>query len=459
MIGRLPLRTRLALAFTAAMAVLLGVAALFLVLSFANQLDRGDDRALDTRADDVAAFIVTSEDPLDPGAVLRLSEDESGFTQVVSPLGEVLAASPQLADRSVLDGGQLAAAAEAPQRLDFGAVRGVEGGARVLARPVTTASGVAVIVVGSSREERDEAVSGLIRLLVIGGPIALLAAGGLGYLLAAAALRPVESMRRRAGEISGDRTGVRLPLPEADDELRRLGTTINAMLDRVDEAIGREREFVADASHELRTPLAILKSEIELALNGDRSAEELRAALVSANEETNRLERLAEDLLIISRADRGRLPVRLERLDATRGLERVTERMRPAAAREGRAIEVRAPSALSIIADPLRLDQALTNLLDNALRHGAGDVVVSARQAGARLQIRVCDEGDGPPAEIAERAFERFVRGAESRASGGGAGLGLPIVRAIAEAHEGTVGMERTADGFCVTLDLPAEAA
>ena len=217
------------------------------------------------------------------------------------------------------------------------------------------------------------------------GPIALLAASLLGYLLAATALRPVEAMRARAGEISGARAGERLPLPEARDELRRLGETLNAMLERIDAALERERAFVADAGHELRTPVAILKAEIELALAGDRSPQELRAALASAREETERLARLADDLLVLARIDDGR-PAHPPRAP---GGGRASWRPSPPASPRApprRGARSRSPPtrARPSMADRLRIEQAVTNLVDNALRHGAGPVVVRARRAGGR---------------------------------------------------------------------------
>jgi two-component system, OmpR family, sensor kinase len=145
-----------------------------------------------------------------------------------------------------------------------------------------------VTVVGASLEDRASALRKLGTLLLIGGPAALLLASLAGYGVAAAALRPVESMRRRAAEISAGGRGARLPVPSARDEVTRLGETLNAMLARLEAGFEREQAFVADASHELRTPLAILKTEIELALRRARTVDELEAALRSAGEESDR---------------------------------------------------------------------------------------------------------------------------------------------------------------------------
>jgi two-component system, OmpR family, sensor kinase len=450
-IRRLPIRWRLTLAFALAMALVLAVVAIFLRVSLANELDDGIDTSLGTRADELAALAGEGGGSLG-GAERRLSELEEGFAQVLDHRGGLLdASSPQLR-RPLLEGADLRRAAGGAVTVERAAVPGVDGPARLLARPA--GAGERIVVVGTSLEDRDEAVAGLTGLLLVAGPVALAAAAILGYLLAAAALRPVEAMRARASEISGARAGARLPLPEARDELRRLGETLNAMLERIDAALGRERAFVADASHELRTPVAILKAEIDLALAGERTPQELRAALASAREETERLARLADDLLVLARMEGGTLPIHRERLEAREVLEAVSARFAARAADEGRSIEVVADPGAVVVADRLRIEQAITNLVDNALRHGAGPVVVRARRVGEAVELSVEDAGAGVPPDEAEGVFGRFVRGA-SAASGSGAGLGLSIVRAIARAHGGDARIEGGAGAAAAVIRLP----
>jgi signal transduction histidine kinase len=274
----------------------------------------------------------------------------------------------------------------------------------------------------------------------------VLLASLLGYALAGAGLRPVEAMRRRAA--AGDE---RLPLPEAHDEIRRLGETLNDLLARLRGSLERERRFVADASHELRTPLAVLKTELEAAIRAGDAGPEARAALTAAIEECDRLGQLAEDLLVIARAAEGALPVRPEPLPTAALLEGMRDRFAERAARQGRAIRVE-PGDLEIRADPLRVRQALGNLVDNALRHGAGDIVLRARGFDGGIALEVSDAGPGFAPEIASRAFERFARGDIARTRGG-TGLGLAIVRAIAEAHGGRA----TLDGATVRVWMPSQ--
>jgi len=262
-------------------------------------------------------------------------------------------------------------------------------------------------------------------------------------------------MRKRAADISAADTGARLPVPPAEDEIRRLGQTLNEMLDRLETALERERRFVADASHELRTPLGMLRTELELALRHERSSDELRAALVSASEETDRLARLAEDLLVLARADRGNLPLRVRALDVDDVLGSVRRRYAPRAEDAGRELVVRAPDGLEVDADETRLEQALGNLVDNALRYGTGTIVLRAAAVDGAVELHVVDEGPGLAAEFLPRAFERFSRADEAR-TGLGSGLGLAIVQVIARAHGGDAHVASLpAGGADVWLELP----
>jgi signal transduction histidine kinase len=358
----------------------------------------------------------------------------------------VLDASAPALRVPLLSADQARRAAVAPVRADLDEAPVTGGPVRLLARP---AGAGRAVVVGASLEDRDEAVAELTGLLLVAGPLALLAASALGYLVAARALRPVEVMRARAGEISGARSGERLPLPEARDELRRLGETLNAMLERIDDALARERAFVADAGHELRTPIAVLSAEVELALTGDRPPDELRAALASARDEAGRLARLADDLLALARMDEGRLRLHRERLEARALLEAVAARFSPGAASAGRRIAVEAEPGLTVEADRVRVEQAVANLIDNALRHGAGTIAVGARRVAGGVELTVADEGPGVAPDEGEAVFARFARG--SGADGAGAGLGLAIVRAVARAHGG----EARVEGATAVIRLP----
>lgn len=441
---RLPIRLRLTLAFALVMAVVLSLTGLFLYLRVGSALDSSIDQRLREREQDVAALVRSGGD---------ISGTE-GFVQVVGPAGTV-AESTQGLRSSALTPAELSRA-RTGQVLVERALPGQDDPLRFLAGPVELPSGEVVVVVGSSTEPRGEALETLLTQLLIGGPLALLLASLGGYGLATAALRPVESMRREAEAVSASEPGRRLPLPPARDELGRLGETLNGMLERLEAALARERRFVADASHELRTPLASLRTELELALRRERTREELAAAVRSAAEETDRLSNLADDLLVLARAEDGNLPLRRERLAAADLLGSVNERYAGRAAARGRSLAVRADDARLFSADRLRLEQALGNLVENALGHGDGAIVLSVERENGRVELHVHDEGPGFGADFVGRAFEPFARGDPARSSHG-AGLGLAIVDAIARAHGGAAHVENVENGADVWIELPED--
>jgi signal transduction histidine kinase len=227
------------------------------------------------------------------------------------------------------------------------------------------------------------------------------------------------------------------------------------MLDRLQEALERERRFVDDASHELRTPLATLRGEIDLALSRRRDASELEASLRSAQEDVTRLQRLADDLLVMARLRGGRIPVHRVETSLAALTARSVRSVEGEAAAAGVTIAVEA-SDETVEVDPERLEQALRNLLENAIRHTehGGVVRINARRLDGFARFTVADSGPGFPEDLLANAFEPFTRGEVETAGPTGAGLGLSIVRAVAEAHGGSASAENSRDGARVTLDV-----
>jgi heavy metal sensor kinase len=449
-VNRLPLRIRLTLVFAAAMAVVLAATGFLLYNHLASSLDRTLDQGLRARAADVAALVVQADTGLRDS---RPGSDGNGFAQVLNSRGRVFDQTPGLPRAPLLTPAELSRA-----RRTAVLVRRTRSGGdevRLLARPIDAQGQRLVIVVGASLGLRDEALSGLRAELLVGGPIALLVASLIGYLVAAGALRPVERMRARAGAISDRDLAERLPVSETRDEIGRLGETLNAMLERIEAGVKRERGFLADASHELRTPVSLLRAEVELALEAPRTNDELLLALRSIGEEADRLSQLADDLLLLNRIDEGLLPLRTELIPVAELFGGVAIRFQRRAEEAGRHIEV-VDGGLTVTADRLRLEQALGNLIENALRHGSGSVRLFAVEREPSIEIHVTDEGNGMPAGFAPKAFERFSRATEARSSPG-AGLGLAIVKAIAEAHGGTVAAGHKPDGADVFLTLPTD--
>jgi heavy metal sensor kinase len=451
---RLPIRARLTLVSAALMAAVLAGSSVFLYLRLRADLLQAVDTGLRSRAEALLGSL-ESDGALEEGT--GLVEPDDAFAQVLGPDGEVIGSSQGLGSRAMLTGADVAGL-EGPRFVER-VVPTVEEpvSARLLAVP---ASGGRVLVVGASLDDQHEALTRLGILLAVGGPLALILATGVGWVVAGAALRPVERMRSEAAAISASEPGRRLPPSGTGDELARLGETLNGMLDRLEQALQRERRFVDEASHELRTPLANLRTELDLALRRSRSAGELENAVRSAAEETERLARLAEDLLVLARADRGRVPVRREPVDLAPLVDGAIETLAARAAKGGVSVEARVPPGLRASLDPLRIGQALGNLLDNALRHTppGGRVIVEVAHANGALTFEVRDTGEGFPAAFLPSAFEPFARPDAARSrQDGGTGLGLAIVRAVTEAHGGSVeAANRREGGAVVVLRIPA---
>lgn len=445
--SRLPIRLRLTLVFAVALALVLVAMSAFLYLRLNSTLTSTLDQGLRTRAADLVALVRQSDSGLRESG---RRWQEGTVAQVIDRRGRVVDSTAEAPGEPLLD-------LRSRRQALLGRRFFSRPDERLLALPVHAQDRRLLVIVGASTEPRAEALATLRRELAVGVPVALVVISLLAYALARGALRPVEAMRRRASEIGADGRVERLPLPRARDEVAALGVTLNEMLERLELALERERRFVTDASHELRTPLALLKGEIELALEDEHEAPALRAALRSAGEETDRLVRLAEDLLLLARADRGSLPLRTERLDVDELLCGIAIRFELRAREAGRRIEAE-ESGLQLDGDRLRLEQALSNLVDNALRHGDGLVRLEAREAGAAVELHVSDEGAGVPPAFEARVFEPFARA--RGADGDGSGLGLALVAAIARAHGGSARFRnRNGGGFDAWVAIPKKSA
>ena len=441
---RLPIRTRLTIVFTGVTAFVLFVAAASLILGFRRELNRAVDERL------IEEALGLSADP--QSAIAALSGDDL-VAQLQHRDGTVLASSQNLAGTWI----EYPASVLSCERPFFErdvSIAGEVTHTRLHAMCAKDPS--TILVVGQDVDDQREAVARLTGLVAIGGPLLLAAMAGLGWVLAGAALRPVGRLREEASAISSSEPDRRLPVPDTGDELQRLAETLNGMLDRLHEALDRERRFVDEASHELRTPLGILLAEVELARKQARSPEELADALASIEQETDRLRRLTQDLLVLARSDRGRLPVHREDVDVSALIDRVVTEFEEQAGRAG--VRVRGGTGnVHARVDADRLRQAIENLVDNAIRYAGngGTVEVAVEQEDGRLRVSVTDSGPGFGDTILDRAFEPFARVDGDRA-GEGAGLGLAIVRAVAEAHGGSASARNLEGGGAeVSVDMP----
>lgn len=317
----------------------------------------------------------------------------------------------------------------------------------IVARAATGPVGEPLIVAVASPIHVEEGT--ISRIAFVGGLAGLLVLGITTVLVrwaVGAALSPVERMRGQLAVIDGHTIGDRVAVPATDDELTRLGDTMNQMLERLEAAYAAQRSFVSDASHELRSPLATIRTSVELAQADPtgRAWEETRGALMS---EILRLQALVDDLLTLSRYDAGALALRTGECDLDDVVVAAVRRLRQEHDRLTVELDV---APVRAIADPDRLGQVLRNMLDNAARHARGRIRVGLVEQHGRARITV--DNDGPPiaADQRSRVFERFVRLDETRdRDSGGSGLGLAIVADLVAAHGGSVRADETPEGWC----------
>ena len=450
---RLSMRARALLAAVAALVPVLAVASIAGVLVQRHDLTSSTTLVAREHARAVAGRLVDGAAPVSATAAGG-GED---LVQVVRD-GRVLAASGDLPR-----GAPLVASASAASTQLIGSVPGEGDRYVMVTAPVPQKR--TYVVVARSLESVDAATTSTTWLLVAGSVLVIAIVGVLTWVLTGRALRPVDDMRRQAASITQANLSARLPTPGTGDELERLATTLNELLDRLEHALRTQRQFVADASHELRSPMAGLRAVLETAhLGADGAAGHAGETGYDADalRELARLELLVADLLLLARSEDR--PPRRDLIDLAAEASALADR-------PGRMpVQLDAPSPAWIVGDRHALSRVIQNLLDNAQRHARSRITVaissvhgtagaSGRRATAgagRIRLVVADDGPGIPAADRERVFGRFVRLDEARArDDGGSGLGLAIVRQVVRDHGGTVTIADTAPGATVVVDLP----
>lgn len=435
-------RVRVTLMATMLVGLALLAAGVGLLATLERSLQQTHDMAARARLHDLAALV--KEDAL-PDVIRGGKED---LIQAVNPSGKIVAASRGIFSQTPIGGPTPRGNRPQVRTVDL-----LDGGESEPYRVWTLRADVqdndgdyayAVVHVGNSVEAAQDAVDTVRGLLLVGLPplIALLALGA--WVTVGRALRPVEAIRTEVTHISGTALDRRVPVPAVDDEISRLALTMNAMLARLEESSHRQRRFVADASHELQSPLTALRTELEVALSHPhRVAWQTWASDLLAD--TGRMERLVLDLLLLAQADESRpvaQPVEVD-LDAV-VLEEVT-RLRSHAPV---ALDATQVSAAVVRGSREELTRLVRNLLENAEQYAASAVRVTVGAEDGSVRLTVEDDGSGVPAEDRQRVFERFVRLDAARPRGnGGTGLGLALVREIAERHGGSVVLEDAPGG------------
>jgi heavy metal sensor kinase len=454
-------RSRLTLWYVGVLAALLiayGTASIFFL--FLNMREQLDHNLLEDR-ETVEGQIATEPDG---SLTLRLhhgDEDETDshrFVEILSPEGKVLYRSPQLNGHELggppSPGEAARDAAPVSERLSNGLRVRLASGAHHLNNHIV------ILRVAHNEEPMWRELREFATVLLIGLPLGVLLAGLGGYALARKALAPIDAMTRETQKISADDLGARLSIKNRGDELGRLGSVLNAMLGRLQGAFEQLRRFTADASHELRTPLTAIRSVGEVALQEAKAPAEYRDVIGSMLEEVDRLTRLVDSLLVLSRADASHVQINCVDTSLLSVAEEAAFTLEVLAEEKGQKIVVEGNRNLFVFADRLILRQAIINLLDNAIKYSPTESSILLRIGtgeGSTAILEVVDQGPGIPAGHQPYVFDRFYRVDKARTrEWGGAGLGLSITRWAVEAHGGSITLISTqGQGATFRISLP----
>lgn len=321
----------------------------------------------------------------------------------------------------------------------------------------------ALISVGYSVEEINATMSKLLNMLLFAIPIILLVSTLGGLLLSRLSLRSIDDITGTANEITARNLSLRLPEPEVSDELGRLTTTLNKMIERLEASFSRVKQFTSDASHELRTPLTILRGELELVLHEQKSIEEYQVVITSALDEVVRLSGVVENLLDLSRADRGQARMNYRRHDLSQLIVDVTDDVAILSEAKDIKVEADIEQGIVFLYDSGRFHQAFLNIIDNAIKYTAkgGTIFISLKKENQYALITVRDTGRGIPEEDLPNIFDRFYRVDKSRSGEKkGTGLGLSIAKWVVDAHDGKIEVESELDkGTEFRMFLPIKKA
>ena len=459
------IRVRLTLWYGSALALILLLFAVALYLVMSRALREQVDASLNEAA--AVAIRTLGEHRFGPFLIFEdLSQDFpeiallDKFFQIFGPAGQVTIQSSNIQSREI-PLSQSAFRASLDGESTFESVQFKKGvPLRLLSVPIRQGEQlVNILRVGTSLQPTDRMLRRLLVGLYIASPVALLVSLLGGWFLAGRALRPVHAITQAARRIAAGDWSQRILTPHSNDEIGQLASTFNDMIGRLEVSFKQIRQFSADASHELRTPLTITKGETELALRRPRLAEDYRAVLESNLEEIDRMSRIVDELLFLSRADLGEIklkmfPVQLD--DLVREIQQ--QALVLGMDRHVQAV-LTAVEPVLIHGDDLRLRELLLNLVDNAVKYSyEGQTVELALVVeGSHAKIMVRDHGIGIAPENHARVFDRFYRTDEARAHGAkGTGLGLAICKWIVEVHHGTIELDSTVHGgSCFTVFLP----
>jgi heavy metal sensor kinase len=463
------IKFKMTLWYVVILGIILSCFSLFLYLTLADSLYKGVDNKIRTMAEIVAS---STRSPLGVGTSMADLDQIMTERFGIRPLGrfiQILDESGKIGDRSTnLRDVQLPISVQTMKAASKGVITfetvQVMGkySLRVVTMPIMeNEKMVGIVQVGSSLEGVEEALQQLLLILLIAVPAALLIASAGGLFLANKALRPVDAITQIARRIGSGDLSQRIRIKRVNDELGRLASTFNEMIGKLEKSFRQVKRFTADASHELKTPLTILRGEVEVGLKKRRGLKEYQQILASNLEEINRMSRIVEDLLILSRADMGELTMEREEIELSALAREVWEDLQRLAKKKRIQLKFMDNGFTRVEGDSLFLRQLILNLTENGLKYTRAGGEVTVRVKGDRdqgvVRLLVTDTGVGIPQKDLKRIFDRFYRvdGARSRETGG-TGLGLSICQWIVQAHEGRIAVEsRVGKGSTFTVTLP----
>ncbi len=455
----LSIRWRLTLWYGAVLATVLAVFGATVYLMMRQALLARTGTGMSMESTEVAEEVGRSRDRATLGTWLerRFSRHPGYDIQVSTHEGEALFRS----ERIKANGLPKPSGPPSSEQPTFESFAGESGHARLLNRVVPGPDGPLILQIAASLSADDHELNELLTVMLLSGPLALALALGGGYVLARHSLAPVDRMAAEADQITATHLDRRLDVPNPDDELGRLGMTLNGMISRLERSFEETRRFTADAAHELRTPLAVMRNIAEVALRSPRDQEHYRRVLGDVLEEVERMTRLAEQLLFLCREDAGLVPLAMKGMRLDELMREVTEHMSVVAEAKGLTMESRDLARCPVRADADQLRRVLFNFLDNAIKFtpAGGTIRVGLNTSDRNACLTVSDTGVGIPAEHIPHVFERFYRVDPARGQeSSGTGLGLAICRSVAEAHGGHVRIEsEVGRGTRVILMIPAQ--
>ncbi|WP_461188460.1 sensor histidine kinase [Arthrobacter sp. Z4-13] len=438
------LRWQSTVAAVAVVAVAMLTGGLLLLQTLESALVSSTDSLLRSKVQDVAVLI-QNDHAEDANRAVAGTVNKDPLVQIIDETGTVTAASEPRLLEAPLSSLRPAAEQSATDNVSAPGLLGDADERYLVVLGVDDDGSKYWVLAGRTIQPQSDTVRIVTAFLLVAMPLLLGVVGLSVYFLVGRSLRQVDTIRRQVSHIDAGRLSERVDVPKPRDELQALAVTMNSMLDRIETADQRQRQFVSNASHELRSPLTTIRTGLDISI-ADASGETWRGMQPILAEETQRLQGLVEDLLTLSKADDEGLVVRREDVDLDDVL--ATELRRVNATSKHRIVADLVPA--KIAGDPVRLSQAFRNVLDNADRHAAGTIAVKLSVMVQTVVVTIDDDGTPVPVADRERIFGRFVRLDESRSRHqGGSGLGLAITRGIVEAHDGRVTATETSQGWC----------